>query len=338
MVISHPRFVTTFKVAGPKSYRLAAAKFMGEYGGNAQNPAECVLRLLTARAGCRFVQPDQSGAEALIVANLAPSGRYRSLFAASIKPHTFLALHLFYHTHPEWFVDCLPAKVYIDEKDPIKLAALPHWKTVNYRITQTAVPYYIGKRTAHARSYKMGWKTFQNSVLKDSEGALALTAAQCKTFLAMFDYLFPEIATWQNEVIFTYRADRELFNLFGYPRRFERTFSHGYDREAISWIPQSTVGCLSTEAILLVEDYIFTHKKAWNLLNQKHDSILYEVPFEDVDECARVSRDAIRSFELTGRDGIKFRMKSEVKVGENWANFDKETNVKGMKDYDFSKN
>jgi hypothetical protein len=331
MKIPTPRFVTTFKVAGTKSYRLAASKFMDDFGGNAQNPAECVLRLLRARAGHSFVQPDQSGAEALIVAMLAPPGNYRRLFEYKVKPHTFLALHLFYDTQPQWFHDIEPAREYVSNTDPAIFTKLPGWKTLNSRIQHTYIPYYVGKRTAHARSYKMGWRTFQTSVLKDSEGRVALSAADAKRFLEMFDMLFPEIIQWQNEVIFTARRDRELVNLFGYPRRFEQIFHAGYEREIVSWIPQSTVGCLTTEAILALDAEM---PPTWNILNNKHDSLLLEVPDADVDAAARMSSDKIKSFELTGRDGIMFRMKSSVQVGKNWAKHDEKNNPAGMKDYD----
>lgn len=328
-----PRFVTNFKVTGTKSYRLAASKFLGEFGGNSQQTPPILLKLLKARPGHSFVQPDQSGAEALIVAHLAPPGNYRKLFAYKVKPHTFLALHLFYEQYPQWFEGTPGAAAFVNDKDPEKFTSIAGWPEVNRRIADTYAPYYIGKRTAHARSYKMGWKTFQDAVLRDSEGAMVLSAKDAKRFLGMFDELFPEIIQWQNEVIFNARRDRELCNLFGYPRRFEQTFNHSYEREIVSWIPQSTVGCLTTEAILLLDEFIKKEKKPWNILNQKHDSLLLEVPDADIAEAARRSVEAIRSFELTGRDGVKFRMKSEVQVGKNWGKYHEKYNPEGMKEY-----
>lgn len=332
-MIPTPRFCTSFKVAGTKSYRLAASKLLGKYGGNAQNPPPCVKRQLRARRGRKFVQPDQSGAEALLVANLAPPGRYRSLFAHNVKPHTFLALHLFADQYPEWFVDAAPYNHFLDAKEPSDLVKLPGWKLVDDRIKSTHDPYYIGKRTAHARSYKMGWVTFQRSVLKDSEGKLVLSAADAKRFLSGFDHLFPEISVWQDETVFLARKNRVLYNLFNYPREFHRIFTPSYEREIISWIPQSTVGCLSTEAILVLEKYIADNSLPWTLLNQKHDSILYEVPDADVEHAARRSVEAISSFELTGRDGVKFRMKSEVQVGSNWDEYHPTYNPEGMRKF-----
>jgi hypothetical protein len=326
-----PRAITNFKVAGTKSYRLSAAQLF-DLGLNLQNPDEEILCLLQARKGCSFVQPDQSGAESAVVANLAPPGRYLDLLNVGEKPHTLIALHLFATTNPQWFSEILPKEVYLNELIPSELVKLPHWRTLKKRIADSGKPYKVGKMVVHMSSYGGGWKTFMDNALKQSKGALIMTAAEAKTFLEMFHKLFPEIKQWQQEVIFTARKYRELTNMFGYPRRFERIFTSSYEREIISWIPQSTVGCLSTEAIFIVEDYIQQEKKRWNLLNQKHDSILLEVPDSEISEAAKVASDAIKSFVLTGRDGKTFRMKSSICVGRNWGHYDAEHNPNGMKE------
>ncbi len=145
-----PRFVSNFKVAGTKSFRLAAAKFMGEFGGNAQNPAECVLKILRSRKGYKLVQADQSGAEALVVANLAPPGKYLDLFSAGVKPHVFVALHLFALSKPEWFEGIAPAGQFLLAKSASELVSVPSWKVLRKRISESDPEYYIGKRVVHA--------------------------------------------------------------------------------------------------------------------------------------------------------------------------------------------
>lgn len=326
----YPRFVTNFKPAGTKSYRLAASQLLG-FGGNAQNPAECLLDLLQSRNGHSFVQPDQSGADSAVVANLAPPGLYKELLDAGEKPHTFLALHLFAKTNPGWFQDIGPAELYLQEKIPARLVTIPGWTTLSKRIGKSGKPYKVGKMVVHASSYGMGWNTFRNNALKQSAGEIVLSAPEAKEFLSMFHKLFPEIQQWQNEVIFQAKKTRVLYNLFGYPRRFERIFNPSYEREIISWIPQSTVGCLTTEAIFKMEDYITQHKKQWNLLSNKHDSFLYEVPDSEIEECCTISTESIGSLKLIGRGGIEFRMKSGIKKGRNWGDYHEANNPNGMK-------
>ncbi len=332
MTIPQPRFVTNFKVAGTKSFRLAASKFLGEYCGNAQNPPACVMELFEARPGHKFVQPDQSGAEALVVANLAPRGKYLELFEAGIKPHTFLAMHLFAESHPEWFEGIQPREVYFAAPTAKDLSTLEGYWKLDSKIKKSGAPYALGKMTVHASSYCMGWKTFIGNALLQSSGALVLTAAQSKAFLAMFHALYPEISVWQQETIFLAGRNRELVNLLNYPRRFERNLTQSYTREIVSWIPQSTVGCITTLAILNCDEYIKSSGKRWNILNNKHDSLLLEVPEADVAEAAAYSVKAIKSIDLTGRHGV-FNMKSEIKVGDNWGDYHEKYNPKGMKEY-----
>lgn len=303
---------------------------------NCQNSPKVQLTTLQARPGKVFVQADQSGAEALAVANLARPGRYRELFAANIKPHTFLALHIFGRNKPQWFSGLpKPIEAYITELSPLVLKELPGWKELNERIkdsddTEPDRPYYSGKRTAHARSYKMGWKTFQQAVLKDTGGLLVLTPADAKRFLATFDELFPEIIEWQHEVVAEAKATGMLRNLFGFPRECAGLFTHSYERDLISWKPQSTIACITHEGVLYLNRFTREHKLDWTLLNQKHDSLLLEVPEAEAEKaCEEASRSM--SITLVGRDNTQFTMKSETQVGKNWGRYHATKNPDGMR-------
>ena len=321
----NPRFVTSFRVAGTKSFRLAAGMLFGEFGGNAQNPCKPLLGCLIARPGYSFVQPDQAGAEALIVAHLTRPGTYRSLFANNIKPHTFLALHIFGDRKPQWFLD-LPStqEQFLAAKDPAALVALPGWPELNKRImasdTDVDRCYYVGKRTAHARSYKMGARTFQEALLKDTQGTMVLSYRHSQAFLGMFDSLFPEIIEWQQEVVLLAKAGGELRNLLGFPRKCHQIFTDGYERELISWIPQSTVGCISHEGVMKLRRDKLNKPRTygqWHLVNQKHDSLLLEVPDADVPDAKQYAVQ-LMAVDLVGRDGVQFKMKSDVQVGKIW--------------------
>ena len=51
-----------------------------------------MMEIYGPKPGNIFVQPDQAGAEALVVAYLCPPGQFRSLFLNGIKPHTLMQL------------------------------------------------------------------------------------------------------------------------------------------------------------------------------------------------------------------------------------------------------
>ena len=331
----NPRFVGMVRPAGTKSFRLACGKLF-EFGSNAQNPCKPLLACLQARKGHSFVQPDQAGAEALVVAHLTRPGTYRALFHNKIKPHTFLALHIFGPIKQHWFTD-LPTtrEDFLSATDPALLAKLPGWIELNARIADSDSepdrPYYSGKRTCHARSYKMGWKTFQLALLKDSHGTMVLDKLKAEGFLGMFDLRFDEIIEWQYEVPLIAKACGELRNLFDYPRRCDRIFTAGYERELISWIPQSTVGVITHKCVIATSKHIESTHRKWNIINNKHDSALVEVPDEQVNDCARFMTKAM-AVELKGRDGVEFVMRSDVQVGKNWAPYSAK-NPDGMRGY-----
>ena len=328
MPTPHIHCLTSLKVAGTGSFRLASGQFLGEYGANLQNPDKEALDIYIAPAGMTFVQCDQSGAEALIVANLTRPGRYRELFNVGIKPHTFIALHIFCESMQNEWPLAGKSPSYWKSLSPSDLKKDPDWKPLDKAIKSSDKEYKIGKMVCHASSYRMRERTFQLQTLKQSHGTLTLSLAECKTFLGFFASLFPEIIEWQDEIEFQIRTNRQLRNLFGYPRRFERTITDSYIREGISWVPQSTVGCITHIAVNRYNNE--RPPKTLPAINNKHDSFLALVPDGLVNDTAKLMQDCL-AISLTGRDGINFTMKSEAQAGKNWGKYSKE-NPNGMRD------
>lgn len=311
------RIITSYAITGTRSFRLGSRRVLNRWGMNLQNPDKHTQDIAVAPSGMSIVQADQSGAEALIVAYLAKPGRYRALFQNNIKPHTYLAMHLF----AEYFG--LPPDSPFLSMEPGDFAAHPDWPALHKKIKNSGKPYDIGKRTAHGSSYRMGPRTFRDANIKQSKGTLRLSMSECKRFLEMFKTLFHEIVEWQEEIELTVRATRKLQNLFGYERAFEREFSDGYMREAISWIPQSTVGCITHQGIRAARE------AGYRVCSNKHDSYAIMCRDEDVVEVGRFMQRSM-SITLQGRD-TQFTMKSEVQAGKNWKPADA-TNPDGMKE------
>lgn len=308
--------LSSYKPAGTNSFRLSSGQFLGRYGANLQNPDKEALDIYVAPEGCSFVQPDQSGAEALVVAHLAPPGNYRTLFNVGIKPHTFVAMHIFIEQNQSiWPLDG-QTPAFWKALTPEELAAQPGWKALDKAIKDSGKPYKIGKMICHASSYRMGPRTFQLQALKQSGGELVLSFHDCEVFLNFFKKLFPEIVQWQDEIEITVKRDRKLINLFGYPRRFERMFTDSYIRECISWIPQSTVGCITHRAVRKYNSNI--PDDATPAVNNKHDSFLAIAKDERAEDVAKFMSSCMAA-KLVGRDGIEFVMKSEFKIGKTWG-------------------
>lgn len=299
--------------------------WLGLYGINLQNPDKHTQDICVAPPGHVIVQADQSGAEAKHVAYLARPGTYRSLFENNIKPHTFLAFHLF---NDKWDYG---EYCYDDFRNltPAEFNAHPQWKALNKQVKDSGKPYDIGKRTAHGKSYRMGPRTFRDANLKQSEGKLVLSHLECVVFLGTFEKLFPEVIDWQAEIEFIIRSRRELVNLFGYPRRFMRQFTDGYIREGISWIPQSTVGVHTHIAI----DHCRRERPSYRLCSNKHDSYAVIVPESEAESAARYLPTTFNRHVFTSPDGVDYTMASEVQIGRNWKPYHKDTNPNGMKEF-----
>ena len=312
------RIITQYKPAGTRSFRLSATKVFSRYGMNLQNPDKDTMDIACAPPGHVIIQPDQAGAEAFVVAYLTRPGEYRALFENGVKPHTYLAMRLF----PSKF-NLTPQSPFLRER-VASFVHHPDWPALHKKIKKSGVPYDIGKRTAHGSSYRMGPYTFRNANLKQSEGTLRLSIKECREFLEMFRTLFPEVVDWQDEIEMTIRGTRKLTNLFGFVRMFMRNMTDSYIREGISWIPQSTVGCITHRCIRACR------REKLSVCSNKHDSAAAIVPLDEARQVARFMTEAMRCT-LQGRDK-EFTMASEVKIGYNWRDFDAEDNPRGMQD------
>jgi hypothetical protein len=300
------------------------------YGVNLQNPVPSLLEATVPDPGKMFGNCDQSGAEALIVAHEAEPGRFMRLFQCGIKPHVDMALNIFLDTFRGDYGRDRYAFL-----EPEKLKVLPEWPDLDKRIKKSGRPYDLGKRTIHAKNYDMKWPTFRIYVLALSEGKIVLTSEEAKQMLKMHETLYPEIKIWQQRLIFEIEKTRMLRNLFGYPRRFDGSWNSETERELLSFLPQSTVGCITHIASRRMYDYINTNRLDWQVLGNKHDSYLMQFPIAEQEHALSKMREFMEQ-ELTSSRGETYRMRAEVQCGFNAGKYDPATNPNGLKEYAFA--
>lgn len=343
-MIQFPRMTCNWKIGLAKSYRNTSQKigsdkrpmFGGSYGTNLQNPDKTICSIYKPDDGKIFVQRDQSGAEALIVAYEADAGNFRDLFLYGIKPHSYVAIHRFTKQLSTIWPD-LPFEEFT--KTPIReLKKHPDWKRAANCIKETdgfeaaRRYYFISKCCCHAGNYKIGPAELQVNLLLRSDGEVNVSRRDAEEFLVLYNQkLFPEIPIWQFRVADLVKNTKYLRNLFGYPRYFGDIFTDTYWKDALSWIPQSTVGCITHIAITRMQQYIEEAGKDWDILNNKHDSYLLQCPIDERDECANKMQEFIE-LDLTSSRGEKFKMKSEAQAGFNWAPWHETKNPEGMKE------
>lgn len=313
IIYPETRFVSAYHPAGTDSGRLASSKLFDEWGGNGQNFNKESLGVLVARPKHKFIQLDQNGAEARVVAYDAPAGRYRQLFELDIKVHTYVALIIFASELELTNKTLDYSAVALEE-----LMQMPRMKEIFLEIKNHPTIYDIAKRIVHGTSYLLGPRTMVRTILKFSRGKIRLRQAQCKAYQEIFFALFPEIRMWHQIIQMQARKNRVLINHHGHRRQCEQVITEKYLRELISWIPQSTVGQITHNAAIEMDAYIEDNKLPWFMPNNKHDSLVCEVPDSDVQVCL----DAMRYYmeqTLTGPDGVEYQMKTEWKVGTTLA-------------------
>jgi hypothetical protein len=323
-----PRNTCSWGLGITKTYRNNSKKLFGKYGTNLQNPSENICGIYYADKGKVLVQRDQSGAEALIVAMLCrKSGNYRKLFDNNIKPHSYIALQLFKH---RWFKEGFDIALPCCKIDIDKLPKVPGINDLLKAIKNNTTRYFLGKKTVHASTYDMGTNTFIRSALQESGGTVVLSPSEGDHFLGMFHEIFPEIKEdFQAEVIYKLKRDKKLRNLFGYPKEHYGPFLDAHLKSYYSYIPQSTVGCLTNIAMKKFYDIVRATNRDWDLLNNKHDSFLVQCPENESNECNSVMKDCINMKLITPK-GEEFSMKSEGQIGLCWGKYDPIKNPDGL--------
>jgi len=319
-------FTAAYKVGGTVSSRLASCKLLDQFGANFQNQPDHIRRLMIARPGRRFVQNDYEGAESVATALLCGEGNYRELVRLKIKTHNFLCVKLF----PELFADLATADE-IAAFLPASFKAHPNYKLIIKRCKELKQQYDLAKRTVHGSSYGMGWKTFQETVLKGTEGKLVLSPAECKRLLYTFFELFPEIRHFQLNAEACVRDFLPIANLFGHDIVFVKRFTAAQARTGISWAPQSTVGVCMILAACQLQDYIEKEGRDWDILTITHDSGLADAPESEAVEASLKLAECMDVEFTSPVDGWKFRIGVERQVGANWGKYDETENPEGVK-------
>lgn len=332
-----PKNTTFYKITGAETFRASSVSLWERWGTNLQNISKSMRQMYTVDSpDKRLVQVDQSGAEALIVSYLCRPGKFRDLFLHGVKPHVFVALHVFADQWKKRSTNPAIVDAAIATEIP-ELKKLPEWKALDTLIKSSdnwqasERYYYISKMICHASNYGMKAPTFQLNVLEKSGGKIVLSRHQTEQYLGNYHKLFSEIQLWHHDVESQLRATGLLYNLQGFPRRFTRQLKDGDFKEAYAFVPQSTVGCITHIAYTRLQEYIEAEGLKWDLLSNCHDSYLVQCPADEVALCARKMQELMNQ-ELDAPRGERFRMKSEAQSGLNWAPYHENKNPNGLRE------
>jgi len=336
----------TYKISGTKTFRLSSSKIFGKWGGNLQNIEKSMREIYIPDDGKIFVQVDQSGAEALIVAYISQAGKFRTLFENNVKPHVYVALMLFKDIWPKKMrqhkLITADDKFDIDEiiRTPItELKKHPLWRNLdavikdsdNWALTERY--YYLAKQTCHSGNYGITPPTFRMNVLEKSGGKIVISKDEAERFILTYQALFPEIFRWHDTLKRQVEQTKMLFNLHGHPYTITQPFIlESQWKELYAWIPQSTVGEITNIAYAWLQEYIEQEKMDWDILANTHDSYLVQCPIGEELACSIKMKEFIEQEFTSPIDGVKFQMRSEAQAGFNWSPAKKDKNPDGLKE------
>tara|TARA_R110000868_G_scaffold39869_4_gene138427 strand:- start:6871 stop:9366 length:2496 start_codon:yes stop_codon:yes gene_type:complete len=333
--VGSERLTCSYNLAGTTTYRLSSRKLLGQWGDNCQNFEKGLRKIVIPDDGKVFVQCDQAGAEALIVSYLCRAGKFRDLFLNGIKPHVYVALHVFAE---QWskMQDKVDNNTLIRAlvAEPKDLKNVEGWKKLETVIKDSdnweasRRYYFIAKMICHASNYGMKARTFRINVLQKSDGAIAKSVAECEQMLATYHNLFPEIGAWHNDVVAAVKRWSMLKNLFGHPRIFTGHQDESAWKEWFAFVPQSTVGQITNYAFTELQEEVFAgkHPLDIDILENNHDSILAQCLPENKEYVAKLISSKLNRKLMSPR-AEEFYMKSEAQYSEkSWGEMTELTN------------
>jgi len=259
-----------------------------------------VRSIIVAPPGKLLVNFDLAQAESWIVAYLANEPTMKHVLATGDIHRETGQKALKGWTDEYW--DALP-------KDEVKVAR------------------YTGKRYNHASAYRMGAQRAAEVINKDSDKPpfVTVTVAESKVFYEAWHNYY-HIRGWWDEIEYQLNKNRTLTTPYGYVRYFFAQWGNELFKEATAFIPQSTVAdhlngavCdeIGMEGGLVKVDELFVMKGAISIINQSHDSFMFEVDAEiALEVCEQIHKLLLRPLVINGEE---FTIPVDCEIGERWG-------------------
>lgn len=279
-----------------------------------------------------FVQTDQSGAEALGVAYLCKDGDFRQLFIHGVKPHVYVALHVFRDVWKKKMRELSSSGDVRCDIDAIldtpirELKSNPFWKDLdtlikdsdNWSLDQRY--YYLAKQTCHSANYGITPEPFRMNILEKSGGKIVISSEDAGHFIETYHSLFPEIRDWHRRLRSQVEMVKMMYNLHGHPYMVtSHEIQETQWKELFAWIPQSSIGMITNIAYARLQEYVESERLDWDVLVNCHDSILAQCPVGQEKELGRKQQELLQQNFISPVDEVPFQMRSESQYGFNWG-------------------
>lgn len=247
-------------VGGTDTLRFSSSSSAFAEGFNSQNIDKRLDELFVADDGYDLWEIDLSRAESHVLARIAQDPAYIQAHEGPYNSHVWVARL------------CWPNMAWTDNPDKDE-GLVKH-----ARFTEHTTIYDAAKRVQHALGRGGSWKTVARAAKMSEDEARALFAAFSAAFPRTMEYLneFRESLKHISEIKLDWGGPKWKFKVTGSPYDDE-TF-----RKLISAVLQSAVWYVSAQGFLncwnrLDEHHLRRGMGQFELLNQKHDSVVFQV-------------------------------------------------------------
>jgi len=165
---------------------------------------------------------------------------------------------------------------------------------------------YLAKRMVHASNYMMGINTMA--------AYCGISKREAKEAQEAYFSAFPKIRVWQNRVREEVFRKRVLVNPFGRRRMFFERLGDELWREALAFLPQST---LVDDVNRSMVELFLRGEPRLQVLHQTHDAVLVQTRPEEVEWAVKLMKECLEQPFVCGGDILTIPV--EVKVGRSWG-------------------
>lgn len=289
------RLRSSMNPVGTVNLRLSSSTHIisGE-GTNIQNQPHVMDQYMLADEGYLLYNVDLRQAESWVVAHIAPEPKMIEVLTTDRNIHRLTASTIF-NKSPEEIED--------DEKNPCSFG--------NGKRTE----YYWGKQSNHQFAYDFGAISFARK--------FGVAVKDAKFLIERYHSTYPGIRRMYKWVEEELRSNKlTLENCYGHRRKFMGRWDKSLWRKGYNFNPQSTVAIKINEEGLIYIYYNQDKFRHIELLNQIHDSIIFQIPLSIPlsvhAEYIALIRDSLET-SLHWR-GTEFSIPVDVEVGYNLGN------------------
>lgn len=308
------RLRCAYNPRGTKFGRLSSGKTVFDTGMNMQNlPAE-FKGFIVADPGYVFIELDKRQAEWVVVAYVSGDENMMKILQDGGDPHAYTASQMF-------GIDMQTIKEeskyigYESNPDKIEELRISHGFYQRFQdkwIPRTMSMRQCGKKSNHGLNYDETYRMF--SMINE------ITEKEASVIIDLYHRIYPGIRGWHKKIQGQLAKDRTLKNCLGRKCRFLDRWGEQLFKSAYSFEPQSTVVDVVNRGLIDIYEDSSDYMKELRLGAQVHDSILMQMPINNLTNIAKSVKACRKHLNPTlYANGREYVIETDMKIGFNWG-------------------